>query len=194
MKITGRQLTIMVVAVCAAAVLTPAAVYATTGNAVNITDPVNASQKARVIGGKLAVGDGSGALTVDGAVVAKEPASFSAFKRVVNNGNDELVIRDIAAGGRISLGTLVMSRVTGSTPIIVQLRTFKPNTAHACTGAGLVAREIGQFSLGANATSTVNWSPSLRVPTNASEVCLVAFTNGGTNGDLTNVMVTGGLY
>jgi hypothetical protein len=80
----------MVVALCAAAVLTPVAVGAATGSFVNITDPVNAASKARVtakgtlwtnetdpLTGKVArvttdgrrlVGDGTGPLSVDMAV------------------------------------------------------------------------------------------------------------------------------
>ena len=48
MKLTPKQLVTMVVAVSVAAVLTPVGVMAATGTLVNVTDPVNASRKARV--------------------------------------------------------------------------------------------------------------------------------------------------
>jgi hypothetical protein len=91
-RFTNRQVTAMIVAVCAAAVLAPVGVQAATGTYMNIVDPVYPSSKARVTakgqlyvletdpitstrarvstGGKRLVGDGSGALTVDGAVRA----------------------------------------------------------------------------------------------------------------------------
>lgn len=47
-RFSGRQITVMVVATCAAVILAPVAVAASTGNLVNITDPVNAAAKARV--------------------------------------------------------------------------------------------------------------------------------------------------
>jgi hypothetical protein len=195
MKLTGRQLTTIVVAVCGAAVFTPVAVYASTGSLVNITDPVSSSQKARVIGGKLAVGDGSGALTVDGGTVALEPATaWSAFKRVTNDGNDELVVRSLAANAGVSLGSMTMSRVTGTQPILVQLRTIVPTTAGNCAGGGTVQRELGQFALPANDTRTVTWAPRLKVPRSSVVTCLVATTLGGTNGDLTTIELTGATY
>jgi hypothetical protein len=80
----------MVVALCAAAVLTPVAVGAATGSFVNITDPINAASKARVTAkgtlwtnetdpltgtvsrvssdGRRLVGDGAGPLSVDMAL------------------------------------------------------------------------------------------------------------------------------
>lgn len=91
-RLTGRQVTTMVVAVCVAAVLTPVGVNAATGALSNIVDPVYAARKARVSNlgalvvveadpftntrakvstdGKRLVGDGSGALTVDGRISA----------------------------------------------------------------------------------------------------------------------------
>ena len=86
MRFSSKQVVTMVVAVCAAVVLAPVAVYAATGSFVNITDPVNAGSKARVnpsgtlwttqvdpvsknqqqvAGGRALVGDGTGPLTTD---------------------------------------------------------------------------------------------------------------------------------
>src|SRR4051794_12560538 len=52
---------------------------AATGQLVNITDPVNAANKAKVDAtGRLNVGDGTGPMTVDGTVTSQQaaPASF----------------------------------------------------------------------------------------------------------------------
>ena len=88
-RLSGAQIVTIVVAVCCAAVLAPVGVMAATGQFVNITDPVSAGYKARVNpagglpvsnvdpatrsvanvdAGKLRVGDGSGAMSVDGTV------------------------------------------------------------------------------------------------------------------------------
>lgn len=49
-RFSGRQLTVMVVAVCAAIMLAPVGVMAATGSGVNIIDPVTSANKARVSG------------------------------------------------------------------------------------------------------------------------------------------------
>jgi hypothetical protein len=75
-RFTGRQITTMVVAAAIAVVAAPVGAMAATGSFVNITDPVNAAQKARVdASGHLEVGDGSGALTVDGATRPMAPGA-----------------------------------------------------------------------------------------------------------------------
>ena len=64
---TGRQLTIIIVALFATVVLVPTAVYAVpAAKSVIIQDGTNPANKVSVSGGKLNVGDGSGPLTVDG--------------------------------------------------------------------------------------------------------------------------------
>jgi hypothetical protein len=64
---TGRQLTTIVVALCATVVLLPAAAWGVAkAKEVVIRDGTNAASRATVSGGKLGVGDGAGALTVDG--------------------------------------------------------------------------------------------------------------------------------
>ncbi|HEX8002336.1 MAG TPA: hypothetical protein VF519_06540 [Mycobacteriales bacterium] len=91
-RLSGRHIVTIVVAVCAAVVLAPVGVMAATGTLVNITDPVNSANRARVTSagsmysslidqstrsvanvdsGKLRVGDGSGALSVDGTVSSR---------------------------------------------------------------------------------------------------------------------------
>jgi hypothetical protein len=79
-RFTGKQITVMVVAVCLAVVAAPVGVLAVTGTSVNISDPVTAANKARVsANGNLyetprdpATGSGarvdSGALRVGGTV------------------------------------------------------------------------------------------------------------------------------
>ncbi|HEV2891558.1 MAG TPA: hypothetical protein VGX28_14390 [Frankiaceae bacterium] len=92
-RLSGGQIVTIVVAICAAVVLAPVGVMAATGQLVNIADPVTGGNQARVNsagslytaqvdpstrsvgrvdGGKVRVGDGSGNLTVDGAVLARD--------------------------------------------------------------------------------------------------------------------------
>jgi hypothetical protein len=87
-RFTGGQITAMVIAVCAAAVLTPVGAMAATGPATNISDPVKPAYKARVTpAGSLAVSqrdpingaqarvNASGQQLVSGnVVVTKQPA------------------------------------------------------------------------------------------------------------------------
>jgi hypothetical protein len=69
-RFTGRQLAVIIVTVCVTIIAFPFGVYAaTTGSAVNVTDPTNSAYIAGVDSTHhLLVGDGSGALTVDGTV------------------------------------------------------------------------------------------------------------------------------
>ena len=123
MHFTSKQVTLMIIAVCAATALTAAAVSAATGSSINITDPAQPASKARVLGGKLSVGDGSGpltvdgtvrvndwggALTVDGTVAATDPTtSFAANENMTDNGGtDTLVITDSPHGVGTILGPL----------------------------------------------------------------------------------------
>lgn len=67
-RLRGGHIVAIVGSVCAAVVLAPVGVMAATGSLVNITDPYNSRARARVDSGKVRVGDGNGALTVDGTV------------------------------------------------------------------------------------------------------------------------------
>lgn len=104
-RFTGRQLTTVVVSLCAAAVLTPVGVLAATGSPVTLVDPIFADHKARVGGsgglwtvpvdavskapvkidaGKMRVGDGSGNLTVDGIVGAVPQKPTTPFTKQIS--------------------------------------------------------------------------------------------------------------
>jgi hypothetical protein len=198
MKFTGRQVTVMVVAVCAAAILTPAAVYAATGTLVNITDPVTSSQKARVIGGKLAVGDGSGAMTVDGSVYAKEPLSTWAGTKffVPNDGQttSRLVFKSLAPLAGLSLGTLTISHESGTGPTSVRLRSIQPSTAGNCLVGGTVKQEIASFALAEGDTQVINWAPGFRVKKQSVATCVFAFVFGGSGSHTVSMTATGSLY
>ena len=209
MKITGKQLTVMVVAVCAAAVLTPTAVYAVTGSAVNITDPVTATSKARVISSRLAVGDGSGALTVDGTVhvndgsgpltvdgtVSTEPAtSFTVTGEGTDDGSSPVLIRNTAANVGVSIGSIVLSHIAGAGAATVRLRAIHPNTTGNCSAGGTFQADYGDFAVPASDTRTLTFAPRLRVPKQASESCLYLFVTGSSATQVVDVVATAALY
>lgn len=210
MRITGRQLTVMVVAVCTAAVLTPAAVNAATGSSVNITDPVNASAKARVGAGKLWVTDGagamtvdgtvkttdgSGAMTVDGTVVTADPAtSWTVFDEIANDGSQLLLIKDIAANAGVTLGSLTLSHTSGTGPGYVRIRARQPNTPGDCAGPGVSQAEVASFAVPEGDTRTITFSPRFRVPKQTAESCLylMVVVGGGTH--TFSIQATGATY
>jgi hypothetical protein len=199
----------MVVAVCAAAVLTPTAVYAVTGSSVNITDPIYSSVKARVAAGKLDVGDGagslsvdgtvrvndgSGALTVDGTVVSADPStSWSTYADIANNGTDILLLKDLAANSGVTLGSLVLSNLS-TNGVKVQLMARHPNTPNDCAGGGTVQNYYQEYAVPAGDTRTVEFSPRFRVPKIAgAESCLFLYVTGS-GSDTVSITATGATY
>lgn len=73
-RLTGNHVVAVVVSLCAAAVLAPATAIAAT-TLVQLVDPHTGS-RAKVDSGKVRVGDGSGALTVDGTVSTPEKSAL----------------------------------------------------------------------------------------------------------------------
>jgi hypothetical protein len=211
MKLTGTQVTVMVVAVSAATILAPAAVSAaTTGSSVNITDPVYSSARARVGAGKLFVGDGAGALTVDGtvsatvtgAVTAADPATtWSLLSDIADTGTSTKLAEVPATGHGISIGTLVLSHTGGTGSATLQLRAIVPTTPGDCS-AGAVLTDLMSFTLAQGEQKTVTYSPGFRVGNvaqgTARDVCLNAFvvyTGQGVQGaQVVNVTATGYTY
>src|SRR4051794_18390703 len=81
-----RPHTATIVAFAALLVALGGTALAATGTIVNIADPSDAAKVAHVdAAGKLFVGDGSGALSVDGTVTAQSAAA-NAFWRFGNSG------------------------------------------------------------------------------------------------------------
>ena len=71
----------MVVAVVAVVIAMTGTAFAASGQLVNIVDPGNAAQAAKVdTAGKLNVGDGSGKLTVDGTTTSRESSADTLFR------------------------------------------------------------------------------------------------------------------
>jgi hypothetical protein len=103
-RLQPRHIVTIVVALCAAAVLAPVGVMAAAGTLVTITDPVTGSQ-AKVDTGKVRVGDGSGNLTVDGAVSARDLDPNKVIYKSPTGG-----LNCGASGSGIQVATLDLSR------------------------------------------------------------------------------------
>lgn len=186
-RFTGKQITTIVLAVAAAVVLMPVAVYAA-ATVVNVADPATGN-KARVFNGKLSVGDGvgpvsvdgtvrvndgSGPLTVDGAVSVKQPAgNFSKYDFATDS--TAAVLYDIPPNVGLAISSLTVAHEVGTGPAMVRVRTFVPTMANQCTGGGTVADEITALTVPADDTRTASYSPPILVPKSASEKCLIAF-------------------
>ena len=186
-RFTGKQITTIVIAVAAAVVLMPAAVYAA-ATAVNIADP-STGNKARVVNGKLSVGDGagpvsvdgtvrvydgSGPLTVDGAVSVKQPSgNFSKYAFATDTG--DAVLYDIPANAGVAISSLTAAHEVGTGPAMVRVRTLTPNTPNNCTSGGTVVDEITAITVPADDTRSASYSPPILVPKSSSEKCLIAF-------------------
>ena len=85
----GKPSPAIVVAIVAVVVATGGTAFAASGQLVNIVDPGNAAQAAKVdASGKLNVGDGSGSVTVDGTTTSRESPANGLFRSVALPGSD----------------------------------------------------------------------------------------------------------
>src|SRR5947208_7709311 len=85
---TGRQLTAIVITLIVGVVMLPGAVWAVdTFSNVAIEDPVSGAKASVDATHHVLVGDGSGALTVDGTVYALPPTNRAPFRSEAEVGN-----------------------------------------------------------------------------------------------------------
>jgi hypothetical protein len=175
----------MVVALCAAAILTPVAVNASTGSLVNITDPLHLGSKANVsykgslsttetdavsgtqakvaADGRRLVGDGDGPLTID----------MAAPKTPWNQINDLTLVsgtsrRNLYTGlgpTKLNLTSLQVSNEAGSGPykafFIVYVSNTNTGDCVALTGASFGAAERFVVMVPAGETVVVTWPTPL---------------------------------
>lgn len=135
----------IVTAVCGAAVLAPVAAGAAGFTPVGIQDPVYAERHARVSGtgqlwttqvdpisktysrvdasGKQLVGDGTGALTIDGQVLATERAPATAWSEMTPLANSKAILHEEATTRRIALTSFSVAAV-GNAASTVTLEQF----------------------------------------------------------------------
>lgn len=131
-RFTARQLTVITVAVAAAVIALPVGVYAAaTTSIVTIGDPTTPGNQAHVdASGRLQVGDGSGALTVDGTVRVAPPAK--PFVKYGNYSGTHVLAGPTTSA--IDVTSLAVSTNNSSGSIVSLYVEQYPSTATKCTG------------------------------------------------------------
>jgi len=164
MRFTSKQVTTMVVAGCAAAILMPTAAIAA-GSLVTITDPIT-NAKARVTG--------AGALLTQGSVVQSVEASpWARFGRAGNNAVDRVVL-DGPTPRLIETSSLTVAARDGA--VAVRLRAVEPTDGSCAAGHVVIVRqELMSFIVPAGTTHSVSFpSPIVSRPAAGKTICLVA--------------------
>jgi hypothetical protein len=163
-RFSGKQITIMVVAICVAIVGAPVTVMAATGSGINIVDPTHATQKAAVtakaslvtserdpVTGAYARVDG-GSLRVGGTVAI---GAGTPLDLVTNNyinggsyGNTQNVL--VPSGGHYavvqSISGAFSMNTTGAVPSMYVLWTGPNNVSHVLNVPGIRTR-VNSFGL-----------------------------------------------
>jgi hypothetical protein len=119
-----RQVVTVVVSVCATIVLMPTAVWAAGSSLVRLTD--GTGKVAQVSGaGHLLVGDGSGPITVDGAVAARPVAPAQPWNTVnavgLSASNSEDVVYGGVIGHPVNITSFSAAATSGSAIVHVQV-------------------------------------------------------------------------
>lgn len=175
-RFTGRQITVIVVAICVAVIAAPVGAIAATGSLVNITDPVTASHKARVTAiGALQTTNWAG---VPSGYVDTQQGRFGI-------GGQSLV--QTSAGHRLAVTQVtVTANGTGTTALTLD-NWIIPSTG-SCANPTAVAfslRVLRTVNLPAGSTVQLTWDgPALYPPSpgTGKKACLnfvITQTGGG---------------
>ena len=202
-RITGRQLVAVVAMISAAIVLAPVGAVAASSVFTSIADPVHPSYKARVTAkgglavttqdgatgvrakvdrsGHAVVGDGSGALTVDGSVRGYAPAATWHFSTEFSSTYYDLT------GPRSDAVNLTSLFVGGdhSTQFVfaaIYAATVPGTTKTGCQEAATSSKVLWQGETGGPAYAPVPVSASFPTPLTArpgpgKKTCLYAYVN-----------------
>jgi hypothetical protein len=135
-EFTPRQLMAAMIALAALVLLVPIGVQAAT-NSVSIADPVKATSKARVVQGKLEVGDGAGPLTVDGMVGAQPAAPAIPLwgeAHLSDTNRHATLVGPFSAKTTMEVTSLVFAN-SGTTSLEVRVRVMQPTTSRCDSGS-----------------------------------------------------------
>lgn len=175
-RFSNRQVVAMVAAGCAAVILAPAGAIAAT-SAFTLADPVHPAQKARVDShGALKVGDGNGALTVDGTV-STFPASRAFTANFYLNGGTSVKLRSgLAAGTKIMMTSLTITPAGAAPNLPAQISIWKQDGADANCNGGTPSASTWYYAANANWPNTNGMS--FPQPVIVADRCARVFNNG----------------
>ncbi len=169
-RFSGAQITTMVVAVSLAVIALPVGVMATAGTLVNIADPT-ASYKARVSStGALRVGDGSGAITVDGTVMARPAIPANRFSVSAQNSGGVFSVK--LGSGTVALTDIVLSHENSDhSRLNLSVSLYTDGGGGTCASVGTLLKSAltGIYIPAAQVTSVHFNSPIVGI---GSPVCL----------------------
>lgn len=174
----GKPSPAMVVAVIAFIAATAGTALAATGQLVNIADPTDANRLAKVdTAGRLHVGDGGGAMTVDGTVNQREmtPTTPMRFSAGINIGDPDVKIATSPANKALVIESLSLNTYSNPTPGQAQNVQFYIGP----TNHGPLAPIVAQINPPGLGLDTVNVESGIIVPSGSS---LYADGNGSVQG------------
>ena len=157
----------MVVAVIAFIAATAGTALAATGQLVNIADPTDANRLAKVdTAGRLHVGDGGGAMTVDGTVNQREmtPTTPMRFSAGINIGDPDVKIATSPANKALVIESLSLNTYSNPTPGQAQNVQFYIGP----TNHGPLAPIVAQINPPGLGLDTVNVESGIIVPSGSS--------------------------
>jgi len=174
---TSGHLTIIVVTLVIV-VAFPFAAFAVTGNNVFVTDPTSGTRAKVDSGGHVLVGDGSGALTVDGTVAARPSLPSTPFQFNIDAPSGGTFV----SGPAPVLSAINLTSLTISLPASfvadIQLRAvFQSGSATSCSLGGLSVPIWHALNLTGNFTVSFPTPLSTGKSTN-SKVCLDIYNSG----------------
>jgi hypothetical protein len=185
-RFTNRQWVTIVVAVCAAVVLAPVGAVAAT-SAFTVADPVHPAQKARVDRhGALKVGDGSGAVTVDGTVNTFPAARAFTGNYYLSGGTSAKLKSGLKAGTKIMMTSLTVTPAGVSPGLPAQVSIWKLDGADVNCNGGSQSGTTWYYDANANWPSTNGMT--FQVPITIGDRCARVYNNGN---DSAYVIVTG---
>jgi len=180
MALSGRQITAIAIAACAAVVLAPVSVTAATSG-VSIFDPTNtgSGSKARVASGMLAVND--------------DPStSFTRYGDLLDDGSSKLAVT-IPANKKVTIGSITISNTGGPGGVKIVVQQSRPVSGSSCTGPQTSMGYPFSAIIDAGETTNVTYSPRLALTPRAFATCLAVFPVGSGGSTSTNVSITGTL-
>ena len=178
MRETTRTILTAVTVATVMALLLPVGAQAA-GQLMTIVD-ADSQAKAQVEGGKLRVGDGNGALTVNGALAARPALPADPFSVTGTQTSSDPAPVVSLGRGRIAVTDVVVSHSnTNSEPMGIQMQLWRTGDAGNCSALGGLIKTVLPYNrLPANETLAIQLSTP--VVATARPVCLVINADNST--------------